>query len=92
VTGVFHGRSGQASGPGSRHGRFPGAQPELPCCAADLHRVAALLMAAEEGADELPVVPLALREQDYGRAFPTPEEGRIASRAAGRARGLRCDG
>jgi hypothetical protein len=49
-------------------------------------------MAAEEGADELPVVPLALREQDYGHAFPAPEEGRIASRAAGRARGLRCDG
>jgi hypothetical protein len=49
-------------------------------------------MAAKEGADEPPVVPLALREQDYGRASPTPEEGRIASRPASRARGLRCDG
>lgn len=49
-------------------------------------------MAAKEGANEPPVVPLALREQDYGRASPAPEESRIALRPADRARGLRRDG
>jgi len=49
-------------------------------------------MAVEEAADEPPVVMLALREQDYGGASPAPEEGRIASPAAGRARRRRHTG
>jgi len=74
------GQSVVAVGAGSR--RRPGGSADATCYAADLHRVAARLMAIKEAVDEPPVVLVALREPGYGHASPAPEEGRGAIRAA----------